>query len=250
MSLPEKEYFSLREMERRWRIAREDTAYHAENGILELSIRTHGLDLEEGSAAQPDAAWGRRPEKRWRHDGLLALLPKHLASVFRRGFDVVAEFKAEPGRFLTICEPSRPMRIEPVDLVIARGEIMRVEREFGPFEPTETCVPSPALRLHHTADFSEIVRDGRTFRFRGVQANIVRHLHEAAELGTPWVAGKQLLRQAGSHSTRLVDVFKRHPDWRDLIESDGCGAYRLRLAIPETSEPSRTVDPLRRRRPA
>jgi hypothetical protein len=74
-----------------------------------------------------------------------------------------------------------------------------------------------------------VIVDGRSFRFRGVQAAIVRHLYDSAVQGKPWVSGKRLLRDAGSQSTRLLDVFKRHSNWRELIESDGCGAYCLKL---------------------
>jgi hypothetical protein len=108
---------------------------------------------------------------------------------------------------------------------------LRFEQEFGIVHSSdEPAEPPPTRQMQHTADFSEVVIGGRAFRFRGVQAAILRHLHNSAGEGKPWVAGKQLLRDAGSHSTRLLDVFKRHPDWRDLIESDGCGAYRLKIS--------------------
>jgi hypothetical protein len=152
--------------------------------------------------------------------------------VLRRGSNLVAEFKAEPGRFLVVCPPSTPIQVEPADLLIAQREIDRFEKTFGPLsgEQTTSLVGIDALR--HTADFSEVVLRGRAFRFRGIQAAVVQRLHEHAEDGRPWVPGKQLLREAGSHSIRLVDVFKRHPDWRELVESDGCGAYRLKLDSP------------------
>lgn len=226
MSLPQKEYFALTEVEQRWGMRRLDTAYLAENGRIEISIRTHEMDVVSGTATHPKAPWGRSTERTWRHDGLLPLRPGDLSAVLRRGSYVVSEFKAEPGRFLSVCPPSRPIRVEPVDLLVTDAEVLRFEQEFGPFDAS-AC--QPKREMQHTADFSEVIVAGRAFRFRGVQAAIVRLLHESAGVGKPWVSGKQLLRDAGSHSTRLIDVFKRHPDWRDLIQSDGCGAYRLRL---------------------
>jgi hypothetical protein len=226
MPLPHKEYFALTEVEQRWGMRRLDSAYFAENGRLEVSIRAHELDVATGTAAHPKAAWGRSTERSWRHDGLLPLRPGDLSAILRHGYYVVSEFKAEPGRFLSVCPPSTPVRVEPVDLLITDTEVLRFEEEFG---LTDECSDPPLRQLQHASDFSEVVLDGRAFRFRGVQAAIVRHLHDSAGQGKPWVAGKQLLRTAGSQSTRLLDVFKRHPDWRDLIESDGCGAYRLKL---------------------
>jgi hypothetical protein len=228
MPLPPKDYYALTEIEQRWGMRRLDSAYFAENGRIELAIRTHELDVVTGTAVHPKAPWGRSTERTWRHDGLLPLRPGDRSAILRRGYYVVSEFKAEPGRFLSVCPPSTPVRVEPVDLLITDAEVARFEGEFGlSAQPSEAS--SQSRQLQHTADFSEVIVDGRPFRFRGVQAAIVRHLHDSAAQGQPWVSGKRLLREAGSQSTRLLDVFKRHPNWRDLIESDGCGAYCLKL---------------------
>lgn len=227
MPLPHKDYYALTEVEQRWGMRRLDSAYFAENGRIELAIRTHELDVIAGTAAHPKAPWGRSTERTWRHDGLLPLRPGDLSAILRRGYYVVSEFKAEPGRFLAVCPPSTPVRVEPVDLLITDSEVVRFEEEVG-LSPGSS-EPRQNRQLQHTADFSEVIVNGRPFRFRGVQAAIVRHLHDSAAQGKPWVSGKQLLRDAGSQSTRLLDVFKRHPNWRDLIESDGCGAYCLKL---------------------
>jgi hypothetical protein len=228
MPLPHKDYYALTEVEQRWGMRRLDSAYFAENGRIELAIRTHELDVVTGTAAHPKAPWGRSTERTWRHDGLLPLRPGDLSAILRRGYYVVSEFKAEPGRFLSVCPPSTPVRVEPVDLLITDAEVVRFEEEFG-LTGHSSEAPHRTRRLQHTADFSEVIVDGRAFRFRGVQAAIVGHLHDSAAQGKPWVSGKQLLRDAGSQSTRLLDVFKRHPNWRDLIESDGCGAYCLKF---------------------
>jgi transposase InsO family protein len=228
MPLPHKDYYALTEVEQRWGMRRLDSAYFAENGRIELAIRTHELDVVTGTAAHPKAPWGRSTERTWRHEGLLPLRPGDLSAILRRGYYVVSEFKVEPGRFLSVCPPSAPVRVQPVDLLITDSEVTRFEEEFG-LSHHSSDAPPGSRQLQHTADFSEVIANGRPFRFRGVQATIVRHLHDSAVQGKPWVSGKQLLRDAGSQSTRLLDVFKRHPNWRDLIESDGCGAYCLKL---------------------
>ena len=48
MPLPEKEYFSLREIERRWGIERADTIYYAENGLLKVATRVRHVLVETG----------------------------------------------------------------------------------------------------------------------------------------------------------------------------------------------------------
>ena len=58
---------------------------------------------------------------------------------------------------------------------------------------------------------------------------IIALLHHAARDGTPWQSGKDILAKAGLRCLRVQDVFKSHPGWRELIEWDGRGAYRLIL---------------------
>jgi hypothetical protein len=48
MPLPEKEYFALKEIERRWGTERTDTIYYAENGLLEIAMRVVGITIETG----------------------------------------------------------------------------------------------------------------------------------------------------------------------------------------------------------
>jgi hypothetical protein len=233
MALPQKDYFGLSEVERRWRMKRTDTVYYAENGRVEISIRTHGLDIEEGTATHPKAPWGRSTQRRLRHDGLLPLRAEDLSKVLRRGAALVVHFKAEPGHFRSVCPPSTPVSVRPPDLLISCAEAARFEEQLSSKgdSPAEREAIKPRS-YQHAADFSEVTVDGRSYHFRGVQAGVVQRLYQLAAEGKPWVPGKQLLHDAGSRSLRVVDVFKRHPDWRDLIASDGGGLYRLKLDIP------------------
>jgi hypothetical protein len=233
VTLPQKDYFGLSEVERRWRMKRPDTVYYAENGRVEISIRTHGLDIEEGTATNPKAPWGRSAQRRLRHDGLLALRAEDLSKVLRRGAALVVHFKAEPGHFRSVCPPSTPVSVRPPDLLVSCAEAARFEQQLEPSTEHPTHSETATSKgYRHAADFSVVTVDGRSYRFRGAQAGIVRRLHESAAEGRPWVAGKKLLHDAGSRSLRLADLFKRHPDWRDLIESDPCGLYRLKLNVP------------------
>jgi hypothetical protein len=70
---------------------------------------------------------------------------------------------------------------------------------------------------------------GRRYRFTLTQGRVLRFLHGAAEAGHPWQPGKAVLAASGSSSLKLCHLFKRRPDWRDLVETDGHGRYRLLL---------------------
>ena len=48
MSLGDKAYFTLEEIEERWQLPRRDIVYLAENRLLTLSVRLFGAHLEWG----------------------------------------------------------------------------------------------------------------------------------------------------------------------------------------------------------
>jgi hypothetical protein len=72
-----------------------------------------------------------------------------------------------------------------------------------------------------------------------MQAAVVKQLHEASLGSSPWVSGKVLLERADSGSSALADLFKSQvdPPWRELIESDSKGRYRLRLLNGKGPDP-------------
>jgi hypothetical protein len=69
------------------------------------------------------------------------------------------------------------------------------------------------------------------FELSGGLNGIMRRLHEASRTEEPWLAGKRLLADCGYQSNWLGDVFKRHrnPSWRELIQGNGKGSFRLNL---------------------
>ena len=84
----------------------------------------------------------------------------------------------------------------------------------------------------HSADYSQVSFNGETYLFTGeIQRSAIRRLHAAARTKQPWLAGKFLLKEAGSTdlSMRVRNLFRRHPAWGPVIESNGRGQYRLRI---------------------
>jgi hypothetical protein len=77
--------------------------------------------------------------------------------------------------------------------------------------------------------YKHVWLNGIQFTLGPLQAKIVKLLHQAALTDDPWRTGKEILSQAGSTQSKLVDVFKSRKDWQLLIESDGRGMYRLRI---------------------
>ena len=58
MPLPEKEYFALEEIERRWGTERVDTIYYAENGLLEIAVRVVGVGIGKGAVVRQGSPEG------------------------------------------------------------------------------------------------------------------------------------------------------------------------------------------------
>ena len=81
----------------------------------------------------------------------------------------------------------------------------------------------------HTADYSEVTLNGETYLFTGfVQREVIRFLHEAVNNDRPWQPGKAVLYEAGSTNAKMINLFRDHPCWGILIESNRRGLYRLK----------------------
>ena len=76
-------------------------------------------------------------------------------------------------------------------------------------------------------EFRVITRNGQAHRLGPKQSAALRHLWQGYVDGEPWMHGKSMLSAAGSNSFHVPDLFKRSPIWKELVERDGHGMYRL-----------------------
>lgn len=80
----------------------------------------------------------------------------------------------------------------------------------------------------HSPDFRSVHWFGIHYPFTATQAAIVKLLWNAWENGTPDIGHETLLKESGSESKRLVDVFKGHKTYKQLIgQGKTKGSYRL-----------------------
>jgi hypothetical protein len=227
MPLIDKEYFTLEEIEERWGLPRRDLVYMYENGLIKLSIRLFGVWLEFGHYEELGGGhWGRMPVDRSYFNGFQDLGEHDVFRLFRDGTVEVSRFPAPERGYCYVVEPSKAIAVRQVDVIIRREERDRAEGQYdiGPkaghpaFSPADFITENGQVRL-----------GDRVYHLGPVQAQIVTILRRAAETDNPWCVGKSVLREAGSGCTRLSDIFKSQPLWRELIESDGKGRYRLRV---------------------
>lgn len=225
MSLIDKTYFTLEEIEERWQLPHRDIVYLVENGLLTLSVRVSNVRLELGE--YQELAKGDRDrlptDQHW-FSGLRDLAQHDAFRLFRDGHADVDQFRAPAGHYCDLLAPdSIPIRV--CDVVIRREERDRVESRHGLVRAGTPRGPA----FQQLNDYGEVHLSGLIFKLGSLQSQVVKQLHKAALTGEPWCDGKTLLHTAGSACTRLADLFKSQRHWRQLIESDRRGRYRLRL---------------------
>jgi hypothetical protein len=217
-----KSYFTLEELASGWGLPEADLRYVAENGLLKLSVRVVGAFMEFGIWEHVDDGEPPMsiPQDQCYYDGLVDLYKRDVFALFRDGIAEATYFLHGDGYASLMRDGAVSVRYR--DLLVRDDELQRFEAEV-----------LPTLRVEATTfgDFTDFWHEGRRYRFTPTQAKVLLFLHEAALRGSPWQSGKAVLAAVGSHSLKLGDLFKRRPEWRDLVEGDGCGLYRLALVL-------------------
>lgn len=92
-------------------------------------------------------------------------------------------------------------------------------------------VPEPDVaEFTHNADYTRVKIREHEFNLIGGLQTLVKLLHEASQTSEPWQNGKKLMGLAKYGSTMTIgNAFRRHPQWRQLIEGNRRGLYRLNL---------------------
>jgi hypothetical protein len=223
MPLPEKEYFALKEIERRWGTERTDTIYYAENGLLKIAMRVVGITIETGLIEpEPDGSCYKVPEEYSRYSGLLTLCSCDLALLLRRGSATIHCFDPGDQRYGDILSPEGGIEVRACDLVVTRAERDRFEQAHGIVVPV-TANGSRAILAPPPVDCSDDgswIRVGdQEYLFSGLlQKTAIRRLYEALQEGSPRLAMQTLLEEIESRSRHISQVFSgADPKWRDII---------------------------------
>ena len=78
-------------------------------------------------------------------------------------------------------------------------------------------------------DFAKVICHGRLYHFGLLQSKIIKQLYCASFSSSPWLFGQNMLENASAHSATIRDLFKSQKNWREIIESDNKGYYRLKI---------------------
>lgn len=224
MLLPQKRWFRIAEVAKRWSIPPSDIEDYALDEMLQLAVFVVGIAAEAGTWEPCGDSFSAIPGDLPILNGPQPLDRRSLLEILREGQARVRAFRTgNSDTYLHVAERAQPVIVRRDELIVTREERDRFELEFEfKLAPTGSW---------HNEDFTRIRIDSEWETLGAKQAAVIRRLKAAGEAGDPWCDGKRLLDDAGSGTLRLVDLFKRKPVWRHLVATDGKGRYRLNAAF-------------------
>lgn len=215
-------YYGIEELKEEWRVCANKLKKWLISGELRSHLWLPVMSVYSLKECFENEAF-KVTQKLEHFEGFVPLTNQHCLRLFRCGELTLRNFSSHCGsnRYL-LPDSSEDICARVDDLLVLDEERERFELEhgLGAIQNNET-----------TEDMRTIIIDGQTHYFGEMQAKVLQLLHQAAVDGEPWQNGKQLLQQVGSESFTLSNVFKHKPVWKDIIESDGRGYYRLKPAF-------------------
>jgi hypothetical protein len=218
MPLPQRRWFRIADVATRWNMPLSDIGDYALDEMLQLSVFVVDVPMEaNGTGGGEDHSIHGMPLL----NGPQPLQRTSLLEIFREGQAEVRAFRSErPNKHLYVWSGAPAVIVRREDLILTREERDRFEREHA----VSTGEPSA---VWHNDDFTRVRVANEWHSFGPKQAAVLRLLKAASDGGNPWLDGKRLLEEADAATMRLIDLFKRKPAWRQLVEADGKGRYRL-----------------------
>lgn len=225
MPLPQKRWFRIAEVAKRWSLATSDLEDYALDEMLQLSVFVVDLPAEMGSWEGNRPGEGPLLQDLPILNGPQPLLRSNLLAIFRDEQAEVRAFRSQqPNTYMHIRSDVTAIVVRRDDLIVTREERDRFEREHGASAPIDAL---PDAEFAHNEDFTKVRVAGQWHSFGPKQAAVLRLLKLASEGDDPWRDGKRLLGDVGATTLRLADLFKRRPVWRQLVQADGKGCYRF-----------------------
>jgi hypothetical protein len=228
MSLPQRNWYRIADVAQRWSMSFSDIEDYALDEILQLSVFVVDLPVEANGWELGELNV-RSPQGMLFINGPQPLLRASLLEIFRTGHAEVRCFATRvPHKHVYVRSGTPAVIVRREDLILAREERDRFESEHAVVTAPEKPAP---IDVWHNEDFSRVRLGADWYNFGPKQAAVLRLLNSASEGDNPWLDGKRLLDEADAATMRLVDLFKRKPGWRELIQADGKGRYRLHAGL-------------------
>jgi hypothetical protein len=236
MPFPEREYYSLEHLTRRWAVTLEEVQHAIATGKLIASAwlqPTYAYKIIES----PEGEARRFPPQPI--EGYVCVAPESCRILFSRGSVGRRKFPTRNENcYHMIVEHLDKVELCVSDLVILHEDLRQFEKLHN-LAAQNPCKIISVHKIKTTASstvhrpFSQqndcrvVALNGYRFNFGDIQAAIIRQLLAASNTDNPWVHGKTLLANAGSTSMVMRDAFRHQPNWKELVAADGRGYYRL-----------------------
>lgn len=215
-------YYGIDELEKEWDVS----SSRVKNWLISGALQSHILlpimsvySLKEtfNGAAQLE-----------HFEGFVPLSQYHCQRLFRSGQVTLREFSSQCGnQRYRLPDSSEDIFAHTSDLLVLADQREQFEKKKDEqLEATISPMDKSATPLS-PADFECIYFAGETHHFGFVQAQVLYTLYQDFHHSSNWTNGKRLLAAAGSKSFTLSNVFKRKPIWKQIIQSNGRGDYRL-----------------------
>lgn len=212
MPFPKREYFTIDEVAKRWGTDVEQVKYSIFHDGLEACCWFDGRRVSyyemEGASSYKEYV-----------KGYLGLYSEDCRRVFRPGDIYIRRFYIlDSCSYICVDEQNRVL-IHPEEIRVRLSACLEFEEKFDLIPPKERI-----LTIH---DKYTIYYNGDILALGHIQMEIINLLIDARKRNRNWVNGKNLLEHSGSEATRLRDLFKGNFAWKELIQSDKRGHYRL-----------------------
>lgn len=209
MAFPDKMYFSLNEVSKRWNRKIKDVEYCIENGLLNAYIKVCSVKLASLSS--------KATSTDYEFTGCKCLIPEDCHILFRHNKKIINEFLSQDYYNRERLISPEQIIISRIDLMIFRSDLIAFEQKYNlgfyqdelPLWDNALVEPATNIAIRNDCD---IIYIGKNFyTFGPIQAKIIRELYKAAQTDNPWILGKNLLVDSGARTIHLKDLFKSHP---------------------------------------
>ena len=236
MVFQDKAYDRLHNLWKRWGISQEDAYYAIENGLLRACVWMPMRYVERGVIKDGKFIYEQHEYK----EGFLGVRPedfRHICSTGRAKLRIFRSVKREGNILRLAYEPPQPaLMVRIYDLVVLKEERVKFEQDYNITVGKMLHLPEkPGFdgTFNYSNDYRHVILEGEEYHLGDVQARVIEQLHDAARSRQPWVHGKTLIYESGSHAMRMRDIFKHKLNWRKLILSNDRGYYRLNIPLNE-----------------
>ncbi len=231
MPFPQREYYRVDALKKRWGVEEDDIRYALETGQLRACIWLQEMVVEKvRHNGEFRIICGQE-----RITGLVVVQENDCRRIFSNKQARIRCFRSLQDHHT--CLRLSPEESEQTAMVASMDQLVILYKDCVDFEdsyalskhmpPSEKKPKKNDVSFKHNNHYRAVSLRGEEFKLGPIQASIVKELHTASMTDNPWVYGKSLLHESGSSAYHMRDVFKSQKRWRKLILSDGRGYYRL-----------------------